>query len=174
MLKINHTSFNKNIFKAFDEGKPILTVGSYNDFNAMTVSWGGVGVLWNMDVAFVFIRPTRYTHEFSEKYDSFTLSFLGDKYQDAKILFGTKSGKDIDKFNETKLHPTFEPDFNGYYIAEADYVIRMKKMMKLSFTEDNLPKEVFSCYPKKDFHDVYICKINDILVKEELYDSFKP
>ena len=27
--------------------------------NAMTASWGGMGVLWNKPVAFVFIRPQR-------------------------------------------------------------------------------------------------------------------
>lgn len=43
----------------------------------MTVSWGGLGELWGKDVAFIFIRPQRYTYEFIERENYFTMSFFG-------------------------------------------------------------------------------------------------
>ena len=47
----------------------LITAGNEDNFNTMTASWGGLGVLWNKNVAFTFIRPSRYTHEFTEKED---------------------------------------------------------------------------------------------------------
>ena len=44
----------------------------------MTASWGGLGVLWGKPVAFIFLRPTRYTKEFVDKAD-FILSGIDEK-----------------------------------------------------------------------------------------------
>ena len=170
MLKVDLYKYKKNIFKEIGNRSAILTAGGYNDFNGMTVSWGGVGVLWNMNVAFVFVRKSRHTYKFTEKYDSFTLSFLPKQYQEAYKIFGTLSGKDIDKFEKTGLHPSFEPDFNGYFIAEADYVFRLKKLCAIPFEE--YQDQISSFYPNGDYHTVYICKIVDLLVEEE-YDVEK-
>ena len=55
----------------------LVTAGSKEHFNTMTASWGGIGWLWNKPVVFVFIRSERYTYEFMEENEYFTLSFLG-------------------------------------------------------------------------------------------------
>ena len=39
-------------------------------------------------------------NEIIDKSDRITLSFLSDKYNEAKKIFGTLSGRDIDKFNK--------------------------------------------------------------------------
>ena len=112
MLKKRIQDFSHNPFTEFSSTWPILTAGDRNQgFNAMTVSWGGLGVLWGKNVAFVFVRKSRYTYEFIEKSNSVTLSFLSDKYKEAKSIFGTKSGRDMNKFEQTGLHPTFDIDF---------------------------------------------------------------
>ena len=83
----------------------LLTSGDYrkNHYNTMTVAWGYFGILWNKPCAVVFVRPTRYTYEFINKYDSFTLCSFNTSYQDDLSLLGTKSGRDGDKIAETKL-----------------------------------------------------------------------
>ena len=73
----------------------------------MTASWGGIGWLWNKTVAFVFIRPERYTYEFVEKNDYLTLSFLGEENKKIHAVCGSKSGRNIDKVKETGLKPVF-------------------------------------------------------------------
>jgi flavin reductase (DIM6/NTAB) family NADH-FMN oxidoreductase RutF len=60
-------------------------------FNTMTASWGGMGVLWNKNVFFCFVRPQRYTHEFTEAADEITLSFLGEEYRNALKFCGSKT-----------------------------------------------------------------------------------
>ena len=169
MLKKNIYDYDLNFFKEINDNFAILTAGDKTiGYNAMTVSWGGVGVLWNKMVAFVFVRHSRYTYDFIEKSDSVTLSFLSDKYKKEKALFGSKSGRDLDKFKETGLHPTYDPDYDGYYISESSYVFKGKKITSYDLAYDDLPEEVREqFYRDKDMHTVYICELTQYLVNEK-------
>lgn len=70
---------NDNFFEAISKEWMLVTAGTKDKFNTMTANWGGVGYLWNKPVVFVFIRPERYTFEFVENSETFTLSFLGNE-----------------------------------------------------------------------------------------------
>ena len=165
MLKISLSEYKKNIFDEVGKKGAILTVGDYEDFNAMTVSWGGFGVLWNMNVCFLFIRPQRYTYSFAEKSENFTLSFMSEEYKEAVEYFGTKSGRDVNKFKECNLHPAFDPDYKGYFVAEADYVFRLKKLCEIPL--ELVKNQIKDYYPNSDYHTVYVCKVVDLLKNEE-------
>lgn len=168
MLKKNVLQFDKNVFDSLSNGWPILICGDKTGYNGMTVSWGGLGVIWGKNVAYVFVRKSRFTYEFIEKCPNVTLSFLSDKYKEAKALFGSKSGRDINKFEATGLHPTFDVDYNGYYVAEADYVLKMKKLYSVDLPYEKLPKEIIDkFYHEGDMHTMYVCEITQYLVKEE-------
>ena len=168
MLKKNLKEFNSNIFTLFDKKWAIVTAGDKNvGFNGMTVSWGGFGIMWNRPVAFIFVRKSRYTHEFLDKSSSITISFLSDEYKEAKVLFGRESGRDVNKFEKAGLHPVFEPDFNGYYPKEAEYVFKMKSLYNIDLSTDNMPENIKNnFYPTNDIHTMYICEIKEYLVKE--------
>ena len=56
----------EDAFKLIGGDWMLVCAGKKDRFNMMTASWGGIGWLWNRPVAFVFIRPERYTHEFVE------------------------------------------------------------------------------------------------------------
>jgi flavin reductase (DIM6/NTAB) family NADH-FMN oxidoreductase RutF len=71
--------------------------------NAMTASWGCMGVLWNKSVCVCFIRPQRHTYGLVEAEDRISISFLPEKYRDALRICGTKSGRDTDKLAEAGL-----------------------------------------------------------------------
>ncbi len=169
MLKKNILSFNKNVFNDIGNLWPILTCGDNKiGYNAMTVSWGGFGVLWGKNVAFVFVRQSRYTYEFIENSNSVTLSFLSDEYKNAKALFGSKSGRDVDKFKETGLHATFDVDYNGYYIAESEYVLKLKKLYSVDIPYEKLPQNIIDkYYPNGDMHRMYVCEVSQYLENEE-------
>ena len=72
----------------------LVTAGNATSFNTMTAAWGAMGYLWNRPVAFIFIRPERYTYEFIERNDGFTLSFLGEEHREAYKICGSHSGRD--------------------------------------------------------------------------------
>ncbi len=169
MLKKNISEYNKNFVEEIDNKWAILVAGDRtNGINGMTVSWGMMGVLWNKPVFMAFVRKSRYTHEFCEKTNSFTLSFLSDKYKKEKALFGSKSGRDMDKFKETGLHPALDVDYNGYYIAESEYVFKGKKLTSYDLTYDELPDDIKKdFYGDKDIHTVYICEITQYLINEK-------
>ena len=115
MRKIELKDLNDNFFEAISKEWMLVTAGSKDKFNTMTASWGGTGELWGTPVAFVFIRPERYTFEFMERSACFTLSFLGYENKDIHKICGSKSGRDIDKIAATGLRPVFTEQGNVLY-----------------------------------------------------------
>lgn len=112
MKRIEIKDLTENFFKTISKEWMLVTAGTPDHFNTMTASWGGIGFLWNKPVAFVFIRPERYTYEFAENNEYLTLSFLGDENRQIYNICGSKSGRDTDKVQETGLKPLPTPDGN--------------------------------------------------------------
>ncbi|HHT84104.1 MAG: flavin reductase [Christensenellales bacterium] len=158
MLKefdINEFKFNP--FELIGKEWMLIACGDQNAHNMMTASWGGLGVLWEKNVATVYIRPTRYTYEFVQKKDYFSLNFFGGNKAPHKIG-GSKSGRDIDKAKAAGLTPVFDCD--TVYYKEAELVIICKKLycgqiLKENFLDDNIDK----FYPLKDYHKIFIGEI---------------
>lgn len=109
MKQIEIKALSENFFETIGKEWMLVTAGSSEHFNTMTASWGGIGFLWNKPVAFVFIRPERYTYEFTEKNEYLTLSFLGAENRAIYNLCGSKSGRDTDKIRESGLKPILTP-----------------------------------------------------------------
>lgn len=127
--------------------------------NAMTASWGGMGVLWGKKVAFVFIRPQRYTKRFVDEADKFTLSFFDDSYKNMLGYMGKVSGKDEDKMAKSGLTVT---DKDGAPVfKEASLTLVCRKMYRDTLKEENFidKSNIEKWYPQKDYHDVYVAKI---------------
>ena len=159
-------SIDENVFSMIGDKWMLVTAtapdGSYN---TMTASWGGLGVLWNKKVAFVFIRPQRYTAEFSEAGDTVTLSFFSEEYRKALSFCGSHSGRDCDKIAETGLTPA-KGDGGEVYFSEAELVMVGKKLYRDELREGSfICPELLDNYKNKDFHIVYVYEITDVLKK---------
>ena len=147
-----------NIFRLIGKDWMLITAGTRGSFNTMTASWGGVGVLWDKKVCFTFVRPTRYTFEFLEKSEFYTLSFLKEQYRDILMYCGTKSGRDVNKVTETSLTPVFGE--NTVFFAEARLVMECRKIYVEDIKPGNfLDQAVNEYYPKKDYHRIYVGEI---------------
>ena len=96
MEKIDPAWITENFISLIGREWMLVTAGDASRFNTMTASWGGVGYLWNKPVVFVFVRPERYTFEFIERCDCFTLSFLCEEYREAYKVCGSRSWRDTD------------------------------------------------------------------------------
>lgn len=145
----------------------LVTAGSKDSYNTMTASWGGIGWLWNKAVAFVFVRPERYTHEFIEKNDRLTLSFYTEEYRSALQLCGTKSGRDTDKAAETGLTP-LSLESGAMTFEQARLTLDCKKLFKASMEEANfLDKELVERWygAHGGMHDVYVVEIETVYEK---------
>ena len=153
-----------NVFSTVGKDWMLLTAGNRDGFNTMTVSWGFMGVIWRDPTVEVFVRPQRYTREFMDSGDIFTLSVLPEAYRDALNLCGTKSGRDVDKCREAGLTPVFDRD--GVYFREARLVLVCRKIyMDEIRPEGFLDPSIPSHYSLQDYHKIYFGKILDVLVK---------
>lgn len=107
MKEIKVNELTDNLFETISKEWMLVTAGTKDKFNTMTANWGGAGFLWNRPVAFIFIRPERYTFDFIEQNDYLTLSFLGEEHKEIHKICGSKSGRDMDKVKATGLSPLF-------------------------------------------------------------------
>ena len=99
--EIKASDIKENICDLLKNNWGLVTAGNSDKFNTMTVSWGSMGELWGKDSVTVYIRPQRYTEEFMNSNDHFTLSFYPlDKKQAIHGICGSKSGRDVDKVKE--------------------------------------------------------------------------
>ena len=143
----------------------LLTSGDFQsgDYNCMTVGWGSIGTMWSKPVVQVVVRPTRYTHQFMEKYPTFTLSTFNDSYRDDLQLLGSKSGRDGNKLAEVKLTPIPSNRVAAPGFAEAELIIECRKIYHdVLHPENFLDATIDKNYPQKDYHSVYFGKIEAI------------
>ena len=162
-VKIEELSFNP--FTKISKEWMLITAGDEEKHNTMTASWGGVGIMWGMNVATAYIRPQRYTFAFMENGDRYTMSFFDEKYRDALKFCGSKSGKDYDKVKETGLTPAFTEN-GSVYFEEAKLVLECKKMYAQSLNAESITdRESVDKWYDNDFHKMYISEITKVLVK---------
>lgn len=160
----------EDAFKLIGKEWMLVTAGNIEKFNTMTASWGGIGWLWNKPVAFVFIRPERFTHQFVEAQERLTLSFFGNEYRDILNFCGTKSGRDYDKVKETGLLPVAtEKGCVGF--QQARLTLECRKLYKGDFkAEEFIDKECLERWyndkPGGSLHDVYIVEIENVYTAE--------
>ena len=150
----------------FDEKWALITAGNKESFNTMTASWGGLGELWNKDVCFVFIRPQRYTYEFTEREEYFTVSSLPEEYRKALTFCGRNSGRDCNKVKEAGLTPAEFEKSMGF--EESEITLLCRKLYHQDINPEGLvDKSIDStCYPDKDYHRMYIGEIVKVFIKE--------
>ena len=138
----------------------LITAEKDGKVNTMTASWGGVGVLWGKNVATVYIRPQRYTKEFVDAGDTFTLTFFGGDRMKEMGYLGKVSGREVpDKIEQAGLH---EETVDGYpAFAEGAQVLVCKKLYHDTIKPENFygSEEDEKWYPDKDYHTMYIAEI---------------
>jgi flavin reductase (DIM6/NTAB) family NADH-FMN oxidoreductase RutF len=140
----------------------LLAAGDFDagDFNFMTVSWGGLGVMWNKPLAIVVVRPTRHTRGFIDKSPWFTLSVLPEKYRAALDYVGSHSGKNDDKVKASGLTPVSSRGVKAPSFNEAELVLECRKtyysdLDPAHFVDPSIDKN----YAAKDYHRVYFGEI---------------
>jgi len=166
--QVDPAQLSDNLISLIASDWMLVTAGTRKKFNTMTANWGGTGYLWHKPVVFVFVRPERYTYEFIEKTEGFTLTFFDEKYRDVLNLCGAKSGRDIDKVAETGLTPHFTE--LGYpAFTEARLVMECRKLYAEQLTRDAfLDSEPLKTHytTKGGLHKLYIAQIERTWVRQ--------
>lgn len=157
--------FEANPFQKIGKDWMLITAQSGSQVNTMTASWGGLGVMWGKDAAFIVVRDSRYTRELIDQSDCFSLSFLGKDYHSALKYLGAVSGRDEEKIKNARLNVNYHK--NVPFIDEADMVMICKKMCKQPLTPDHFTLDTIDSawYKDKDYHNLYIGEIIELLAK---------
>ena len=165
MNHIKPEELQKNPFTMIGKEWMLITAEKEGKVNTMTASWGGIGIMWGKPVAYIFIRPQRYTKEFVDAADTLSLSILDETYRKTLSYLGTVSGRDEDKIGKSGLTVSYED--KTPYFAEADTVLICRKLFAQPYDPAGFIDK--SCeekwYPGKDYHTMYIVEIEDVLVK---------
>lgn len=157
----------ENAFDLIGKEWMLVTAGTEDKFNTMTASWGGVGILWNKPVAFLFIRPERYTHGFLEENERVTLSFYGEEYRKALQICGTKSGRDTNKVKECGITP-LKLESGAMTFAESRMTLDCRKLFMAEMTEANfIDREIIDKQygAHGGWHSVYVVEIESVYTK---------
>ena len=158
-------NWNVDVFQKVKQEWALLTAGPREHCNAMTVSWGSFGTLWNKPVVTVYVKPVRYTHSFLCDSEWFTLSFFGKAYREDLLHLGTVSGRDGDKFAGTSLTPTAHGQAVVY--PEAEITLVCRKRYRLDMAREGLPEDaVKTYYETEELHTMFVGEVVEILRNE--------
>ena len=156
-----------NAFRMIGKEWMLVTAGDERNFNSMTASWGGMGVMWFRNVVFVVLRPQRYTKEFVDREERFSLSFYDRAYRKALTWMGTVSGRDDkDKMAKSGLTPVMLEGVPAF--AEAHTVLICRKLFAQEYDPASFldPAVITQSYPENDFHTLYVGEVEKVLVRE--------
>jgi flavin reductase (DIM6/NTAB) family NADH-FMN oxidoreductase RutF len=149
-------------FHLWDVQSLLLTSGDFSrqHFNAMTIGWGSIGYIWRRPFIQVVVRPVRYTYEFMEEYDTFTVCAFPVKYHAALQLLGTRSGRDGDKIAASGLTLMVSTKIPAPGYKEASLILECRKIYWDDLNPSNILEPGIELhYPQKDYHRIYFGEI---------------
>lgn len=172
--EIKPNELKENTFNLFAKDWFLMTAEKEGKVNTMTVGWGGFGVMWKKDVVFVAVRPERYTHEFLEASDTFSLTVFDPSFKKQLAYCGIVSGRTEDKIAKcgfTVLHDGETP-----YFEEARMSFTCRKLCTTPLRPEDFMDSEFAgkWYGGENnangegggYHLIYIAEIEKILVKD--------
>ena len=167
MIKVDVKQLSIDVVDLWMNRWLLLTAGTFDDYNMMTVAWGSIGCMWGKPFAQIVVRPQRYTHEYTERYDSFTLCSFPKKYRKDLKTLGTLSGRDSDKLSRTRLTLCESMKVSAPSYNEASLILECRKI----YVQDIDPKgfidnSIQDTYPEKDYHTAYFGEILAAFIEE--------
>lgn len=163
---VDPKTLTPEIFRIFGTQNALLTAGDKERCNTMTIGWCQLGFVWNQPVCTVYVRPERYTYEFTEANDHFTVSVLPGEYKKTMAFCGTKSGRDVDKVRECGLTVCYGAG-GAPFFDEAELVLVCKKV----YVQDMVPTavadgtNVLPFYKQGGWHRMYMGEVVEAYIK---------
>lgn len=155
--------FNVSAFEIYDRTWALVSAGNMEDYNTMTISWGGLGTIWNKPVATIYIRPSRHTYGYLENNECFTVSFFPEEYKKDLGILGKLSGRDGDKVASTSL--TAVAAGESVTFAQAEVTLLCRKLYYNDLSKENMPADIRDRNYAADepAHRMYIGEVVEII-----------
>jgi len=134
--------------------------------NAMTASWGAMGVLWNKNICICFVRPERHTYKLLGEGKELSVAFLPEEHKGAHKVLGRESGREVDKLKKCGLSAVM---LDGVpTVGEAETALVCRVLYEDDIKEDCfLDPSLLECYANGGYHRFYICEIKQAYKKGE-------
>ncbi|MBQ7935355.1 MAG: flavin reductase [Clostridia bacterium] len=164
---INPGELNENTFSLIGKDWFLITAGDKKQCNTMTASYGSFGILFGKPVAQIYVRPERYTYDFLEEQNGFSLSFFSEEYRDQLKYCGKASGKDEDKIKRCGFTTHFKEDGIPYF-REARLTVICKKIYAQDLNAELLNDATVrqAVYGSGGVHRMYVGEITDLFYQE--------
>ena len=163
---VNPFDYANEICHALEKGI-LLTTKAGDQVNTMTIGWGMLGVQWNKPIFIALVRGCRHTYSMLEQNPEFTVNIPLDGV-DKNILrvCGTKSGRDIDKFQELGLTTEAPEKVSVPGICQLPLTLECKVLYQQQQYPDHLlskaPLKFYQENPasiQDDYHTAYYGEI---------------
>ena len=162
METIKPNELNIDLFASLKDNWALVVTQDTKEDNAMTIAWGGVGILWGREVVTVYIRNTRYTKHMLDDSQYFSVSFFDDKYKDKLAYCGKVSHRDEDKITNAKFTRSYEDGV--LYLKEAKITFILKKIYQVDMPLDGVDEKIVNRYYKpNEMHTQYVGEIVKII-----------
>jgi flavin reductase (DIM6/NTAB) family NADH-FMN oxidoreductase RutF len=146
--------------KLEDPGLLLVSTNKAGKNNVMTIGWGLIGIFWRTPMFMVAVRPSRYTHDFIEETNEFTVNVPKNGMEEAVEYCGTVSGRTHDKFKECQLTLTKSKQLKTPAIKECTIHYECQVVHKLKINPKQIPTNIKKeLYPKPNYHTLYYAKI---------------
>ena len=172
--EINPKELQVNPFVTFDDDWALLTAGSRDHLNTMTISWGGLGTFWGRPVATVYVGLGRCTKEYMDQAETFSVSWYPRECRRDLGWLGSHHARDygFDKVSHTSLTPMMAGDTPAFEEARLILVCR-KAYVDLMPREGFVDPEAEATWYSEaddaveDWHTLYIGYVEKVLVRDE-------
>lgn len=160
---MNFLDKTADFLSRLDKYTAFLTVKDSEKINPMTIGWAQIGISCGKSVLNVMVRQSRFSKSMIDKHGEFTVSVPNDnRYKDALIFCGSKSGRDFDKVAECKLPLVMSdkidvPGIGGCTVYECKVIY--KSEMTGALTSEY---ERTKWYKNEDYHTIYTGEILNI------------
>jgi flavin reductase (DIM6/NTAB) family NADH-FMN oxidoreductase RutF len=107
---------------------PVWCIGTYDkngNPNVMTAAWGGV-CCSDPPCVTISLRKATYTYGNIMERKAYTISVPSDKYVKEADYFGIESGRNADKFKESRLTPVKSELIDAPYVSEFPMILECK------------------------------------------------
>ena len=170
---ISPKDIKENPIKLFGDDWAVVAAGKEKDFNELTVSWGALGDAWwdNMPIAIIFVSATRYTQQYLEANETFSINIFPPQYRKAIAYIGSHSGRDEDKVAATGLKVEFTENETPIF-PESRLIIECRKVYSHDLDKNKFSESLIGNYAQKKFqgvipHTVYFGEILNCWMKKE-------
>lgn len=160
MVEIDPTKLSIDVVDLWKKQWLLLTAGTLDAFNMMTVAWGSIGFMWSRPFAQVVVRPQRHTRKYIDQSDSFTLCAFPEKYHKDLLTLGTISGRDVDKLSQTGFTLKGSRSVSTPSYNEANLILECRTIYYQDMDPNGfMDKTIHDNYEANDYHRIYYGEI---------------